>query len=231
MVKTYPAIANTNTSAKAAVLDAVDSTYSLLYFDTQGICNPIRDMLALSGAQWKQVFPSDWENEDRADKESTPFEVMPVLYEQALINSFAFSSGGLWDDMLYGSIGLQVPPEIKQEIMAGFINKKIPSWIRIHEEHLAANGRNGHYVGDQITLADLRTDAMLRLLQRFPASADLLNAEKTPGLIKLHEKINAHPKIVEWRATELAKSLRASRQFPAQPRAACAGIHDRKDNQ
>lgn len=80
MVKTYPAIANTDTSAKAAVLDAVDSTYSLLYFDTQGICNPIRDMLALSGAQWKQVFPSDWENEDRADKESTPFEVMPVLY-------------------------------------------------------------------------------------------------------------------------------------------------------
>lgn len=80
MVRTYPATANVDTSAQAAVLDAVDSTYSLLYFDTQGICNPIRDMLALSGAQWKQLFPRDWENEDRVDKESTPFEVMPVLY-------------------------------------------------------------------------------------------------------------------------------------------------------
>lgn len=80
MVRTYPATANADTSAQAAVLDAPDSTYSLLYFDSQGICRAIRDMLALSGAQWKQLFPQDWENEDRADKESTPFEVMPVLY-------------------------------------------------------------------------------------------------------------------------------------------------------
>ncbi|KAF9338371.1 hypothetical protein BG006_003537 [Podila minutissima] len=265
MVRTYPATANVDTSAQAAVLDAVDSTYSLLYFDTQGICNPIRDMLALSGAQWKQLFPRDWENEDRADKESTPFEVMPVLYvhskdgketvviaeskvieqylankfgflgrnnyEQVLVNSFVFSTGGLWDDLLYGGLNVQAPPEVKQEIIAGFLAKKIPNWIRIHEQHLAANGRNGHYVGDQITLADLRTDAMLRVIQRFPASAELLNAEKTPGLVKLQEEINAHPKIAEWRASELARSLRPSRQFPALPRASGTGIHDRKDNQ
>ncbi|KAF9392734.1 hypothetical protein CPC16_003043 [Podila verticillata] len=264
MVRTYPPIANVDTSAQAAVLDAPDSTYSLLYFDTQGICNPIREMLALSGAQWTQLFPQDWENEDRADKESTPFEVMPVLYvhskdgketvvvaeckvieqylarkhgflgknsyEHTLVNSFVSSTGGLWDEMLLGTMSVPVSAEIKQEIIAGFIAKRIPNWIRIHEQHLAANGRNGHYVGAQVTLADLRTNAMLRVIQRFPTAAELVSAEKTPGLFKLHQEIEAHPQIAEWRASELAKSLRASRQFPPLPRAACTGIHDRKDN-
>lgn len=71
-------------------------------------------------------------------------------YEQALVNSFVFSTGGVWDDLLYGGLNVQAPPEVKQEIIAGFLTKKIPNWIRIHEQHLAANGRNGHYVGDQV---------------------------------------------------------------------------------
>ncbi|KAF8945566.1 hypothetical protein BGZ52_009565, partial [Haplosporangium bisporale] len=151
-------------------------------------------------------------------------------YEHTLVNSFVSSTGGLWDEMLLGTMSVPVSAEIKQEIIAGFIAKRIPNWIRIHEQHLAANGRNGHYVGAQVTLADLRTNAMLRVIQRFPTAAELVSAEKTPGLFKLHQEIEAHPQIAEWRASELAKSLRASRQFPPLPRAACTGIHDRKDN-
>lgn len=71
-------------------------------------------------------------------------------YEHTLVNSFVSSTGGLWDDLLFGTLNVQVSAEMKQEIIAGFVSKKIPNWIRIHEQHLAANGRNGHYVGDQV---------------------------------------------------------------------------------
>ncbi|KAF9426190.1 hypothetical protein BGZ94_006843 [Podila epigama] len=265
MVRTFPPTSNNaDTTVQAAVLDSPDSTYSLLYFDTQGICNPIRDLLALGGAKWQQLYPEDWENEDRADKDSTPFGVIPVLYvhakdsketaviaesrvieqylarkfgflgknsyEESLILSFVFSTASLWDELVYGAMRVQVPPETQKELMASFVATKIPNWINIHEQHLAANGVNGHYVGDQITLADLRTDAILKVIQRYPNSDKLVNKEKTPGLVKLQEEIASHPKLIAWHESELFKSLRPSRAFPALPRAAGTGIHDRLDN-
>lgn len=75
MVATFP-----KSATAAAVLDSPTSTFSLLYFDTQGICSTIRNLLALGDAQWTQLYPQDWMNEDLADKHSTPFEVIPVLY-------------------------------------------------------------------------------------------------------------------------------------------------------
>lgn len=84
MVATFPPTSNNaDTSKQAAVLDAVDSTYSLLYFDSIGVAGPIRQLLALSGASWTQLYPQEWENEDGLDKSSTPFEVIPVLYVHA----------------------------------------------------------------------------------------------------------------------------------------------------
>ncbi|KAG0284041.1 hypothetical protein BGZ96_011606, partial [Linnemannia gamsii] len=75
MVATFP-----KSATAAAVLDSPTSTFSLLYFDTQGICSSMRNLLALGDAQWTQLYPQDWMNEDLADKHSTPFEVIPVLY-------------------------------------------------------------------------------------------------------------------------------------------------------
>lgn len=81
MVTTYPPTSNNaDTSKQAAVLDAPDSTYSLLYFNSIGVAGPMRQMLALSGARWTQLYPQEWENEDGLDKSSVPFGVLPVLY-------------------------------------------------------------------------------------------------------------------------------------------------------
>ncbi|KAF9343761.1 hypothetical protein BGX34_006397, partial [Mortierella sp. NVP85] len=78
MVVTYER--TSDTSKQAAVLDAPDSTYSLLYFDSIGVAGPMRQLLALSGARWTQLYPQEWGNEDALDKSSTPFGVLPVLY-------------------------------------------------------------------------------------------------------------------------------------------------------
>ncbi|KAG0204910.1 hypothetical protein BGX28_003289 [Mortierella sp. GBA30] len=265
MVATYPPTNNhADTTAQAAVLDAPDSTYSLLYFDTQGILMPTRNLLALGGATWTQLYPQDWENEDRLDKASTPFEVMPVLYvhskdggqtvtvaecktieqylakkfgflgknsyEEALISSFASSTTSLFEEFLHTSVALQAVVEVKQEQLSLFLKKKVPNWIRIHEEHLSANGSNGHYVGDSITLADLKSAAILQMIQRLPGAAELLSQETAPGLLKVKEVVDQHPKIAQWRESELYKSLRSSRASPVQPRAGSVRLNDRQGN-
>ncbi|KAF9188566.1 hypothetical protein BGZ51_000507 [Haplosporangium sp. Z 767] len=265
MVATYPPTSNNaDTSAQTAVLDAADSTYSLLYFDTQGVLNPTRNLLALGDATWTQLYPLDWDNEDQLDKESTPFGVMPVLYvhakdgsltvpiaesrvielylaekfgflgknsyERLLITSFASSTAAVWDTFISTVASAHVPPEAKQAQLVHFLTKIAPQWIRIHEEHLKANGLNGHYVGDTITLADLRAAAFIDLIQRFPPGAQLLTPETTPGLLKVKDVIDNHPKIMNWRASELYKSQRSSRAVPALPAPSSVRLNDRQGN-
>ncbi|KAF9950353.1 hypothetical protein BGZ72_007974 [Mortierella alpina] len=247
MVATYPSTCdNVDTTAQAGVLDASDSTYSLLYFETQqNILNhPIRNLLALGDAIWTQLYPQDWRNEDQLDKSSTPFEVMPVLYvhskdgsqtvaiaeskaielylakkfnflgrnsyEQALITSFVSSTASLLDDLLYSAVSIQASKEVMKEQIRLLLTQKIPKWMRIHEEHLKANGYNGHYIGDTLSLADLRAAAMIDIIQRFASSAQFLTQEIAPGLFKVKAMIDQHPKIVQWRETEIHRSLRPS---------------------
>jgi len=57
MVYTYPSSNGVNTNAQAAVLDDPQATYSILYFDTDGICASIRNLFALGDATWKQLYP------------------------------------------------------------------------------------------------------------------------------------------------------------------------------
>ncbi|KAG0310271.1 intercellular trafficking and secretion, partial [Dissophora globulifera] len=71
---------------------------------------------------------------------------------------------------------------------------KIPEWIRIHEEHLKANGSNDPYL------------------------ANLITPETTSDLVKVKETVDVYPKIVHWRDIPLFKSLRSGRNIPLQPR-------------
>ncbi|KAF9547527.1 hypothetical protein EC957_008364 [Mortierella hygrophila] len=259
MVATFP-----KSTTAAQVLDSPTSTFSLFYFDTQGICNPIRNLLALGDAQWTQLYPQDWENEDLADKHSTPFGVIPVLYvhsqdgsqtfpiaeskaieeylanrfnrlgsntyERTQILAFNSSTSALLDSFLNSVTSLQASPEVKQEQLTIFMTKTVPKWIKIHEEHLRANGSNGHYVGDSITLADLKSAMLVGMILRFPPGAGLINSETAPGLLKVAAAIDEDPKIKAWRETELFKSQRSSRAAPPQPRAASVKLNDRKGN-
>ncbi|KAF9903167.1 hypothetical protein EC991_004113 [Linnemannia zychae] len=260
MVATFP-----KSSTASKVLDSPSSTFSLLYFDTQGICNPTRNLLALGDAKWTQLYPQDWENADLKDKASTPFEVVPVLYvhsedgtetvpiaesraieeylatrfgrlgtntyERAQIIAFNASTTSLLDSFLSSVVNLPASPEVKQEQMIAFLSTKVPNWVRIHEQHLKANGSNGHYVGEDITLADLKTAMLMDMLLRFPQGTALLTPESAPSLLKLKAKIDADPKIVAWRDTALFKSQRASRAAPtAGPRPDTVRLNDRLGN-
>ncbi|KAG0226453.1 hypothetical protein BGW42_003639 [Actinomortierella wolfii] len=264
MVTTYPRLSKEASEAKAAALADKNASYSLMYFDTHGICRPIRNLLALSGAKWRQIYPQDWANEDNADKNSTPFEVVPILYvhgtngetvalsesqviesylakkygflgvneyEEQLIRAFASNDAGFWQEIINNVFKAAGLPEAERaQKIKEFVESHMAKWVRIHEQHLNANGNNGHYVGDNLSLADLRTAAILEVLELISASSEYINEGKTPGLVALKNKVHTHPKIQAWEETELYKSLRFSRAFPPRPRAPGTVINDRKGN-
>ncbi|KAF9926757.1 hypothetical protein BGZ67_007963, partial [Mortierella alpina] len=200
------------------------ATYSFLYFDTEGICTSVHNLFALQDAAWKQLYPKDWENEDGLDKASTPFGVLPVLYVHSLDGSQTVQiaevknielylaesllTSAVWDDFLSTAVALKsTNPDAKQEQLALFLTEKIPKWIALHEQHLAANELNGHYVGDEITLADPRSAALASLVVASPQGQALLTPETAPGLLKVKEAVDQDPRIQQWRASELFKSL------------------------
>ena len=82
----------------------------------------------------------------------------------------------------------------------------------------------------QISLADLRTAALVGVIQRLPFSAHLITPETAPGLVKVKEVVDSHPSIVQWRETPLFKSLRLSSSFPSRPRPDGIKLNDRNGN-
>ncbi|KAF9133046.1 hypothetical protein BGW39_010736 [Mortierella sp. 14UC] len=206
MVATFP-----RSSTASKVLDSPTSTFSLLYFDTQGICNPIRNLLALGDAKWTQLYPQDWENADLKDKASTPFEVIPVLYvhsedgsetvpiaESRAIEEYLASRFNRLGSNTYERTQILAFTASTSSLIDNFLGSVM---------HLQAS--------PEITLADLKAGMLMDILLRFPQGAALLIPETAPSLLKLKAKIDADPKIKAWRATDLYKSQRASRAAPA----------------
>ncbi|KAI7823579.1 hypothetical protein BC939DRAFT_492979 [Gamsiella multidivaricata] len=103
---------------------------------------------------------------------------------------------------------LFAPLEKRNYEAEAFYRDHLPRWIAAHEAHLAKNGTNGHYVESQFTLADLKTALMVdRILLMVPKGLEervrgLISEERTPGLWKVKETVNAHPRIAEWKKSE-----------------------------
>ncbi|KAG0204657.1 hypothetical protein BGX28_003445 [Mortierella sp. GBA30] len=91
-----------------------------------------------------------------------------------------------------------------------FYATAVTKFVAVHEEHLKKNGSNGHYVGNHITLADLKTAMLIDslLLFKFKGVNELpLSAEKAPNLWKLRETVNSHPSIAAWRESQRHQEL------------------------
>ncbi|KAG0284767.1 hypothetical protein BGZ98_005802, partial [Dissophora globulifera] len=81
-----------------------------------------------------------------------------------------------------------------------------------------------------ISLADIRTANLVGLILQLPSTGHLITPETAPGLLKVKEAIDTHPKIVQWRETPLFKSLRPNQDFPALPRPDCVKVYNRNEN-
>ncbi|KAG0213075.1 hypothetical protein BGX28_005096 [Mortierella sp. GBA30] len=107
------------------------------------------------------------------------------------------------------------PAESRQAEAETFYKDHLPRWIAAHEIHLAKNGSNGHYVGEKLSLADFKVALMIDRIQFLVPKGleskveQLFSAEATPGLWKVKETVNAHPKIAAWKKSERHDQINA----------------------
>ena len=96
-----------------------------------------------------------------------------------------------------------------------FYETELKNFVDIHEEKLQENGGgggNGHYVGDRISLADIRATVLMdRLMLLRPEGADPvpLSKDKTPNLWRVREAVHQIPAIAQWRESKRYHELDA----------------------
>ena len=62
---------------------------------------------------------------------------------------------------------------------------------------------------------------MIDVIQQLLSSAQLLTQEIAPGLLNVKAMVDQHPKIVQWRETEIHKNRGPSRAVSHLPRPNC----------
>ncbi|KAI1314987.1 hypothetical protein EDD11_001423 [Mortierella claussenii] len=96
-----------------------------------------------------------------------------------------------------------------------FFNTHLKQWIQRHEQALEQNGRrNGHYVGDKVTLADIKTavalDALLNeqyVFKGFEETSRLITKELTPNLWRVREVVQSKRSYKDWLESPRYKDL------------------------
>ncbi|KAF9080365.1 hypothetical protein BGX23_002273 [Mortierella sp. AD031] len=212
-----------------------DGTFEIKYFGIHGFAGTARTILALSGAKFTSDVPEDWASEKplapfgvmplltetSADGKtklqvaesdaierylSRKFGLMGKDgFEEVLINTFASNSQGLVSQILF-KYWMVKDAELKAANKEPLITSNIVPWIKYHEEHLKANGANGHYVGDKVSLADVKTDFVISLIQSV-SGEELVSEEKTPAIWKVRVELNKIEGLAAWKKTEEFKQL------------------------
>ncbi|KAG0284301.1 hypothetical protein BGZ96_011312 [Linnemannia gamsii] len=128
-----------------------------------------------------------------------------TAFEKVLVNTFANSTQGLIMS-IFDTYGLIEDPATRTKNKGPLITIKITPWIKYHEQHLQANGANGHYVGNSVTLADVKTDYVISMIQGL-SGEELISKEKTPAIWRIRQEIDKIEGVAEWKASEEYKSI------------------------
>ncbi|KAK3833579.1 MAG: hypothetical protein J3R72DRAFT_494835 [Linnemannia gamsii] len=218
-----------------ALAAKTDSTFEIKYFGIHGLAHNSRILLALSGAKFTSDIPEDWASEKpnapfgvmplltetSADgkhtlhvSESEAIErylarkfgfLGKDAFEEVLVNTFITNDNSLMNQ-LFAKYLIVKDVEVKAANKESLITDNIAPWIKNHEQHLKANGANGHYVGNKITLADVKTNFVISLIQSITGD-DLISESKTPSLWEVRKQLDKAEGLAAWKATEDYKTL------------------------
>ncbi|KAG0258822.1 Glutathione S-transferase S1 [Linnemannia exigua] len=126
-------------------------------------------------------------------------------FEEVLVNTFANNTQALIVEII-NKFALVEDAEVKAANKRPLITDHIARWIKHHEEHLQAKGANGHYVGNKVTLADVKTDYVISMIQGV-SGEELVSEEKTPAIWKVRQEMDKIEGVAAWKASEEYKSL------------------------
>ncbi|KAF9905512.1 hypothetical protein BX616_001002 [Lobosporangium transversale] len=213
-----------------------DNTFKLKYFKLHGLAYASRLILATSGAKWECAFPEDWANTEKKDTlfgvlpvlyETTASGQIVEVPESDTIEHYLskkfrlYGNGDDYDEIKVRAFASSIQSLIsyyllrvavvkdaayKDVMTERFFTEALPPFLVTHERHLVANGRNGHYVGDKLSLADLKLVIAVNMVVALTQDK-FVSQERTPAIWAVWEKVNAIPSYVEWKKTKAYKEI------------------------
>ncbi|KAF9205992.1 hypothetical protein BGZ49_003184 [Haplosporangium sp. Z 27] len=234
-----PSVTKAASKVLSEAIKSSNSTYKLLYFELHGRGEMARILFSYGGVKWEEL-PSNWATQKsqtpfqcvpviyETTSDGTVLQIGETsVIERYLAKKFNLLGQNEWEQLqieqfqnstessqlMYQSQVLKADIEKRVENTNTYYKQVVEKFINVHENHLENNGSNGFYVGDSLSLADIKTAVyMNRLLllkdkkiQEVPFSAD-----KSPNLWKLRENVNSNPSIAAWRSSQRYKDLDAS---------------------
>ncbi|KAI1316235.1 hypothetical protein EDD11_010282 [Mortierella claussenii] len=208
-----------------------DSTFKLKYFKLQGLAYSSRLILATSDAKWECAFPENWANTEKDEtlfgvlpvlyETTSTHETIEIpeadVIEHYLSRKFQlYGSGDAFDEIKVRAFASSIQGLItfyllrvavvkdenyKKVMLERFSTEALPHFVKTHEHHLVANGQNGHYVGDKLSLADIKLTIAVNMVVTLTADK-FLSKEKTPAIWAVWETVSSIPSYVEWRKTK-----------------------------
>ncbi|KAF9339807.1 hypothetical protein BGZ91_004641 [Linnemannia elongata] len=127
------------------------------------------------------------------------------LFEEILVDTFTSSTQAVISKLFEKYLAIR-DPALRAANKEPLISDNISPWIKSHEQHLQANGANGHYVGDSVTLADVKTDNLISIIQGVTGE-ELVSEEKTPAIWKVKKELEKVEGVAVWRASEEYKGI------------------------
>ncbi|KAG0215444.1 hypothetical protein BGX33_001185 [Mortierella sp. NVP41] len=214
---------------------AKPASFKLKYFPMLSNGATSRDLLAYGGVEWESLFPGDWNAEKSqtpfhlmplllvtGENGKTATLAESVVIEHYLAKKFGLLGSNEYEEsvikMLHSSTAAVQnafagsvtwnAPDAKVKGLAFFNASTLPSWIETREKHLKANGNNGYYVGNKLSLADIRTANAIEHFATQPESEALMAiVNKSAALLKVCDTVNKHPKMVEWKSGKQYKAM------------------------
>ncbi|KAG0043991.1 hypothetical protein BGZ83_010792 [Gryganskiella cystojenkinii] len=124
------------------------------------------------------------------------------FWEESQIKMFTSSTHALFSFLIHTITSLPNKETDRPVFFERFKKTKLPEWIQFHEKHLQENGCNGHYVGEQLSLADIKTGTVVEHLVRLCGDEVQISQELTPGIWAVKANLDKIPAYAEWTTSE-----------------------------
>ena len=128
-------------------------------------------------------------------------------YEANQILAYNSSTQSLFDKFVTMVIRA-TDSDLRAKMMETFVNGNgfIGEWAEFHERALQANvaagiAKMGHYVGEEVSLADLKTAAVAVVMMKISGDK-YISEEKTPGVMEVCKAVEADERYKKWKASE-----------------------------
>ncbi|KAF9572267.1 Glutathione S-transferase S1 [Mortierella alpina] len=221
----------TSSEENARALAEADVHYRLLYWDISSVAATARDILSYGRAKWTNQVAADeeWDNGKIATpfrvlpilnivlpNGKELFLAESIVVDHYLAKKFGLLGDNEWEECtikaIYNNIhyfrersfrDLTFTYADKRRIaLERFMTHTLPSFIADHDFHLKENGSNGHFVGSQLSLADIHLANIIDHFSQLP-QGQIFTAEfrKCETIWKVKEKVDRQPDIAAWRAS------------------------------